>query len=1040
MDEISLQFVQIFDALRQPDNNIIAEATTAAQQLLKNPESINGLIQIILNPQFAIYKSHAAVFFGMYIKMHLNEIEDTNSIIQQVLQILTNETNYEMQRLFICSIEQIIGSRSAPMIFEFMENALQSQQDHLINASILLCIAIDIELDKYVDHYPFFTNLISVGLQKLPPANPIEFGFLLGNLYTGENIAFFLQLWNNSIDIVCQNLSDINNIDINLIKFITGELNSAMDQANFAAPYANPEPIMARFFPLLGNPEYGIEVNSYLLSSICYALDLEVVLDSINPEEFFPLLLQKLFQISAMAYNPEDQLAISYIDVFEGVCYLFSGSGGDLCDSFVETVLSVINDYYSQPQTRPGILIVLGYVIGGEGPSDIIVDSLPQISQLLIESVNDQTRLVRDSAAFAIKELSISVEDEIEDYFEGLAKAVLQSLEKEITQDMLSAFSNLLASAMDTDPIFDQSYNFLMQKMSSSHEVWLQHYFPCLKELCVHSQRKIKNVFQQLVPLLFSIIEKGDSENMAEQAVICLTSLSATVPEHFSQYIQQLTGILIQYLKSQNESLIIDSLNSFGKLMENHYEALYPALPQLTPILLEIGANDTRPNLIQEINNFKQKQLEELEQTGELEFNIGEEDDNDEGHFSPYAIPSLALSVFSSIARHYPQILPDTIQRVMNEFNIQIKNLAEDAIEENCRAISQISPGISKSQLSPEVKNSVASQFCKWMIDFINDLEDMDLVNEAIQTAEQIIDFLGVGLIGESNQLELINIIKKVLSGELKCQKGSTEYNKGFHDNFCTLVCQMVASYGQNAPTALGPIIPVFFNLATSKKAPYREIAIQVLGCFVQHSSENLPKNDKQNIYQFVINGIRKNSQHAAFALSQFTNNDGDIIMQSIDPLMKLIYEKLSQNKKKAASYVAFIDNLVAAVGEVGRNVLKEQFPMQQFAPVCLCAMPAKVDPTVNLEMMYFYVWMAKVLELQPVNEFAAVAIKLFMVPKSEIGGIAEDDSNILQNVASILVNCLNLMGPNAAEFVSTICENDPYKIQRVQEAINPVQ
>lgn len=1039
MDEIASLFIEIFKVLvpsdpkKCPSNEELAQATEACEELLKSADSIYGLIHVLNTSQNTKYKNSATIFLHQCIQTHLKEIEDKNSIVEKCLEILLTEKDYDIQRSIVNSIDEIMTD-SASSVVGFAQNALQSQAASQINAAILLCNKIIIEIDDFSECLKIFIDLITVGIQKLSLINPLEFAFNLGLIIDSDDDSetdpFFSQMWEESINYVCQNIENQE-----IVKSIIELLNDSMDGE--IPKYVNPALIMDRFFPLLGDTNISLLVNVYLNSAINSALEIVGVIDGVNVEEFFPEYLQKLMQISAMAYNPDDSLSISYTDlIFEDCCLAFSSSELDTSDLFIETVLSKVEEFYPHQETKAGCIIAIGYVVG-EG-TDIIIGSLPQICQLLVETVNNESKLVRDCAAFAISELSKTLEEEIEDYFEDLANAMLKSLEKEVTQDMILSFKELLLSAKDTDPIFETAYNFLMQKMSSCHEEWLHYFFPCLSELCIRSKKNIKGVFEQLISTVFSAVDQGSSEDLLSHAIHCLAYLSESFPELFAQYVPKLVEIIVPLLKSESEVLVTDSLLSFGKLIGNHSDQLSSIIPQLIPELLEIGSQDASIDLVKEIAD-KEEQLNQLKENGETEFEVDEEEEDDE-KLSPYAIPSLALSVFSKIALKFPSIVPENLERVMNEINTQMKNHNQDAIIQICQTISQLSRAISKVDIPLESKSQVAVQFCSWINDDINNVLNKDACSKAMETAGQIIELFGVKLIGEENLENLIKIIDKALNNKLKCQKDN-EIKNEFYDQFCLMTCELIASLGLDAPEALAPLVPKFFDFATSKKVHLRDISIQLFGQLVEHSSENISNDTKENIYKLVLNGIRQNSQHAAFALNQFTNNDGSIILQSIESLMELIYEKLENlSQKKSITAVAFVDNLVAALGEIRRNVLKDQFPLEQFAPICLSLMPAREDISTNYDMMVFYLFMAKEMNKEPPNVFASVAIKLLMQPKSEIGGIGENDV-MLKKVASVMIECFEKMGQEAAEaLIDSVCDSDEFKMQRIQNALSSVQ
>ncbi|OHT05307.1 hypothetical protein TRFO_26923 [Tritrichomonas foetus] len=1017
MNEIVASFYQIFDALRQQNNEVIQQATTAAQNLLANPNSASALTEILANPPNIYVKQQAALLLRRFIIIHQAEITNPAEIIQQLLNILFIEQDADLQRRITGAIGKFKDPNSQGLILTSAQQIISSGKPEHLNAAILLCRKLDLE--EFLDHVDFFCTLIQQGLSVLQPKYVIDFAFKLGDQLDGdtERLAFFNQIWENTIQYVCQHLDDTFDV-----QFIVQRINYCLDTHPIQSPFANPNTVINGFLPLLGNEEIDLNTQLALISAIDSAVNIEDALEGVDMEEFYPLLLQKYFAVSAFAFNPTDQLAMSDVNVFQIISLCFSSDS-----VFLDCVFSLIDSLYGNPATRPGILLIIGYILGEL--SDEVRDALPQIADLLSKSVNDPIRLVRDSASYGISEFAKNYPDEMDDYVEVLGNNVLASLAQEASQDMLVALHDIFQNSSDTDSVFDQAYPFLIANMSNSHESTLQFLFPCFAELCSNSHTKIKGVFTQIIQLLFQTMQ--NNETLAEPACKCLGSMSARAPELFSPYVQQFVQFQNQYLQANDPSLQIVALLAYGKLLECHLSQLEPLIPQLIPILLQISSQDLSNNLKEEIIQFTMRQQQTLEENGEIEFDI--EENEKENEFSPYAIPSLALKVLCSIIMRIPQIVESSLPQVLQAIQIQIKNPNIDAMTSTCQAISLFARGISKTNI--QGKEQLSSQLTSCVLNLVSESEEIDNAFEGIDTLAQIIEFLGANCIGQENQQQLLNLIGAALNGKLKCQT-TKDYIKEFHDALCDLINELIASLGPNAPQVFAPYMSTFVTLASHKKLVFRDFAIRILGQFVEHSSANVPPQLKENILSFAIAGIRSDSQHAAFALNQFTNGDGPLIMPRINEVVPLLHQKISQKEKKAAAYISFIDNLVGAIGELRRNVLKDQFPVEQFAPFCLRAMPARQDPTTNLDMMTFYLWLAQVMQSQPANEFAAVAIKLFMQPTDDIGGIAEEDTGVLQKVKQVMIGCLQQI-PNAEAFISEVCENDPFKIQRVQSVIN---
>ena len=1019
MEEVGNSFLQIFDALMHGDNELISQATKAGELLLQNPLSATCLVQMIIQPPNLFCKKMAAIFLRRFIKMHKNEISDPSQIVSPILNLLLNEQDFDIMLHIINAIYLFDDKNSQFLMFQFAQNAANSGQKNLLMAAVMLCK--ELEFDLFPQQFDFFYQLIEQGMQNLEPTHVIELAFSFGDFIDNENNDFFEKVWNFAISYVCQHLDDVVNI-----KTIISNINFCYEPHPNISPFAKPEPILSQFIQIIGNENVDVEVQTALCTTISLALDIEGVLDNFNIEELYTTLLQKFFMVSALAYCPTDDLSVSDVGVFSEICYYFAED-----PTFLDIVFSLVDTYFAQPSTRPGVLLIFRDILGEM--VDDIKDNLPTISTYLIQSVNDQSKLVRDCAASAICEFASCYYSEMNDYVFDMTNAVLTSLNAEMSQDMVLALCEILTNSSDTNSVFPLVFPFLMDRMKQLHEAGLQLLFPCFTELCSHSEKEIKLVFNDVVNMLFHTIHTN--EFLIENCVKCLASICVTSSDLFAPYVDQFVQLINQYLQSGNESLQTLALLSYGKVLENHAQKVEPLIPQLIEYLIKIGSQDLSKNLRDEILEFQQQQ-ELLLQGGKLEFEINEEDD-DNTRLSPYAIPSLGLSVLCSIAMRFPQIIPNYLGQIMECLKIQMNNVSDDSMYTLCKAISLLATGISKITLPN--KNEVSAQLCQWTLKIICVAKEIETAGGAIDATAHIIDCLGAASIGDENQNLLLNQINAILDGNLECQQNNKQYIVELHDIFCDLINYLIASLGNNAPQVLSPFLQRIINLATDKKhSDFRDFGIRILGQLVEYSSSQLPRDLKENILMYVIAGIQKNSRFAAYSLNQFTNGDSELLLPKINDIMNILYQKLIAKEKKAITYIEFIDNIVATIAEIRRNVLHDNFPIQQFASLCLSKMPARQDPSVNLDMMNFYVWLSQAMHEQPADEFAAVGIRLFMQPRESIGGIAEDDSGVLQNVAVITTRCLQQI-PNANQFIQNICGNDEFNVQRALSVVNSV-
>jgi hypothetical protein len=246
------------------------------------------------------------------------------------------------------------------------------------------------------------------------------------------------------------------------------------------------------------------------------------------------------------------------------------------------------------------------------------------------------------------------------------------------------------------------------------------------------------------------------------------------------------------------------------------------------------------------------------------------------------------------------------------------------------------------------------------------------------------------------------------------------------------VIKQLIASLRAQAPALLAPLFPILTRLTSDKSEDWRNIAIELLGQIVEECGDQFSHDFLCDVLIFAIAGVQNNSPCAAFAINQFALGAPAVLAEKAGDVLELFHTKLYAPRKRAQIHLEFIDNIVAAVGEIQRIILRDAFPVAEFIAPCLAAMPARHDPDVNKEMFLIYLWLAEKTDIERAHEFAAAAIRLLALPEHDMGErIVESDIPVLRPVAAVLAAALQKID-DASSFVDQACDGDAFKVERV--------
>jgi hypothetical protein len=202
-----------------------------------------------------------------------------------------------------------------------------------------------------------------------------------------------------------------------------------------------------------------------------------------------------------------------------------------------------------------------------------------------------------------------------------------------------------------------------------------------------------------------------------------------------------------------------------------------------------------------------------------------------------------------------------------------------------------------------------------------------------------------------------------------------------------------------------------------------RDLALEILGQFVHAAGAQLPAEFLGNVAHFAVAAVQKGSAAGACVVGQLAAG-APAALAHPGALLELLLAKMGGKRADPG----FVDNAVAAIAEIQRHVMREGFPVEPFLLPCLAAMPAREDESVNPDLFRFFVWLAGKRGVEPAQAFVVPAVKLLSLPTEKL----VDMDELLPQVAEIMAIALRKI-EEAEAVVTELCDNDPYRIERVR-------
>lgn len=905
-------------------------------------------------------------------------------------------------------LDLLPDSSKRGLILTVANQAVSSGDVTLLTTALMSFRGLD--LDNLQDAAAVAFTLIDSGLV-IPAARreAVCLGTQLLSTLDNPGLAENGKLWNA---ILAMTMESLRADDIEMVEWLCQTIAS---ECECESVIVNIEPIFRSFVPLVGGSEIGVEAQLHLLvavNEILWRSDAVSWLEE-DPSRIIELT-EKYFAVSGMSFNPEDELPMSNVDVFEQMSDVFEES-----DTYVEHLFSRAPALYSDVRTRAGVIMAIAHVVPGR--SDTLLGQLDVFVRMIITAVHDPIGMVRAAAAAAIREMAEHLEDEMGEYFTALGTAIIESIEGAASHEMLEALEKFL-DVSETDPLFEPTYAYLVKKLGSSTPVWRQFLFSCLTALCCGSKTCVQNHFDEVLGMMLRVTTSQDTEEklLIEGAIKCIAHLSGTCAEMFAPKALEFVQFLITMLQTEDVQLRIDVLQALWTVVEHQGAQLAPIVEPLVRGLVEIANHHAVSN-----PGEIAAAVHVLIETGGGEDDESDEEKKDES-LGPAAIPSLVLAVVGEIAVAYPAVLPPNVQWIVAAIGSQCTNSDEDAVRLACGAMERFVEAAAKC--GEAAVTEIGKCFVEHSLVLLGKTSDVNVAVACVDVLKRVVDHSDRTSLAASMD-QLISLIGSALDGKLTCQKNRKGFIEDLHPSVECLMIALIRKLGEGALTSFTVFIPLLIQWCSNKKKEFREIGVMVLGELVGNVGSALPEDLLANIFQFAATGLQRDSRASAVCIGHFAGKASHVLRPHLESVLGICLTKLRAEVKRAVSHQEFIDNVVALVGEIQRAVMKEEFPMAHFLEPCLARMPARYDTDCNRDIYDLYVWMAEKTQAQPLMSFATAGVKLFAQADMSIG------EQLPAKVARIVVSLLGQM-ENPTAFIQQCCEGDVLAISRVQKRI----
>ncbi|OHT00168.1 hypothetical protein TRFO_33252 [Tritrichomonas foetus] len=989
-------------------------------------------------------RQHIAVFFSQSIKKiwHIIDFQTRISVFNILTDILIKEPIWQIRNLLIYSVQLIMttGELYGPL-FEFItKSAENGSDDYLIIALTLAPVFSNINRNdpsnnmninnpNFEGNEQILSFLISL----------LERGFSSGNIEVKIN-ALHLLMYASSKLVTFPPFHErfphfwevsLSLFDISLDELILHRVSNYFIFAFKQSAYSemiHPISLLEKSVSFLSVQNLSPQIIFcifYLIENICNTYPQFVLQCGV-----FPQLVQMSLTASSALYHPEDSILISEANFFENI---FSS----LCKTpdVLAAVWQILVQVTTTEHGRFFACCVL-YVILPNFPS-FFIDKLNDISELLCNSLSENSRLLVDAAARTTT-CFIGLYGREIDFSTEIIKVVLEACKKFLTSDLLLVFTSLLDLTKDSEDIFDQSFPFLLSIITTGPIDVRSAALSAMASLSCGSTIKINYHFLALFNLIIELLQCQNEffNQLRPLAVECLSRATTVVDETFDPSILSFCECCVNNLKNPDLDFSLSCFNALELILQHHPKAFQPLIEPLLPILCEFSAFDSN-------KQFKSSTVDSIDRMINDENFV--DDEIDDFNSPQVAISAISLRVLSFITKINPELCHRFEYHIIQCCEIQ-KDI-EDSLNlgkiATCVAIGNLAEAIIHANngapsLSTSISTSIPPKMGHILLSILSPLDENNHETSLIMAC-----FTAAMKVVEWHDYEaLSNCLKPLLDTALETFVRLGEmpsYDAGILDMVEAMYgfINMVAlSAEDRAPQLLSGFITLFTNFTTHPDLRLRSYSARFFADLLSSSSENIDSQFLSNIMSFAANFADQEGDQFAFTcLRNLAINVPEAARQISSDVYRICMNKLALPFSNSVKAFLMRDSAISTIASYVMNIIQAEFIIDENLPIILNALPLVLDYTENDNVMTFFLWLFNKSQGQNIELFLRVLVVLFSNPPVILSKLQISDQ-LKGSLLNLLVSIISQIS-NPNEIIGQILENDEQKGNILQEYLN---
>ncbi|EAY06660.1 hypothetical protein TVAG_322800 [Trichomonas vaginalis G3] len=1051
MDDFTRTLLSAYEAQIAGNSADIEKYYSFIEEARQNPNIIQANISILQQTTNSKIKSLAAISLSQNNSLLSEKFENEQrlQIGNQIVELIAREQDYQTQRHLGNAFETLDLDDIAPTIIDFAQNAIKAISENnnqenqvLMQAALLLLRSKAREL---LDYLQVLKDSIELGLQLPQPITAYELAFNFGDqclneLYDAaaegeeapeedgdfdpaleavkesEECTFFKTIFENTLQALQDNINNNQIFDslYNLIMRVVG----SEDPIIFVDPFL----IINHFMPFIGSSEINISIQVKFANLINLTFPYVGVTESMMDSELTKSLFNNYLDLSGAIFNenPNDSLTMSEINIFDDFSEAFS-QYPDFIDHVIEIHSEVEEQHY------PGLLLTYANLFENQGND--YESQIPNIVELIQILAQSDAILARDIASYAIAQIPLTFGTLLDDYIEDLTQAGLaafqKSLEDESSPEALNSLNNLFKEVSDTDPIFVDTYSFLVSCLESVDQHLHMNIFECIVSLISHASKGVPQNYDGIKSQLFSLLETCISNNtfLIPSIVDSISNMSRHCPDRFAVDVNGFMELIFQLLDQDDNDIRVAALHFIGAMSMRYKTNFQENFPALMEKLLEMGSVDTNANLQEEV----QQRINMMNEN--MTFDLEEEDEDDNGRvkYSILATPAIALCELAALLMNSsPEIIAEYGERMIENCSVQMSSRCADALQTGCRALACFTEVIGKYDVNAhEWSPRIIDEALKILA-----LDQKDPISpfSAVEVLISVVQNISAKRIGEDLS-QIVNKVSNFMASKLPCCKYMEDPD--LLDGFSRLLQALVTEYGNESVNHIGQLISPSLLWLTGKKPIFRQFALPVLGCFVEFDGIHMNPDDLSVVYQYALSRTMNNDPTGVWVLNEFTTGAQEYFQQFAEEVFGVLKGKLELKPKRAESFKEFMQRVVSVIGELQRNYYGDNFEVskEQLSKI-LQNMPSTIDESENFGVARFFLWLFNKYNSLVTEEFARAGIRFLMMNDDEIGDqllTADYFPQFVSTVGQILSSF-----SNRDQLISDVCGEIEEKINRV--------